>query len=700
MFRQSKPKSQQPKWLPPDCRTCQDIWCGLTSSSPGIKIDLGGRKARASTRCLVHKPLVEHLDKYKGTIAPRSFIMKGFADDSIRDAQGESRRSHWNLLVKKEGVADHPGVGHVLDPKWTDLGLAKRWKEECLSSHGARCSNPMKTWLARPAWLIDVEQGCLVEGQGVVGTYVALSYIYGRKTGCIVTAEILARLRRSGALTGLDPEVESEHVAPIVAHAMSLTSALGERYLWADSLCIPYQDSKAQAEQLSLMGSIYANAIFTVVSLSGDAIDGLPGIEGVSMPRKAHQTVVEFGEEQLVSHIPWREPDQEWNGHPYFDRGWTFQEYILSSRKLLFFGGQIHWICSHACWHEDMTISTKTVEPVEDVTSWPSVSWTTGSHREHDLSQTIQKYCMKNLRYDEDALPAISGTLGALSRFFPGGFLYGIPEVLFEWGLCWTPDNATAELRRRQPSPRPPESRLHPSELPSWSWVGWHGGIAMSSRLEEPILPLKPHPSHPVKCETLAITQWSTGASPRVAPAQRRRINSTFRRAPLVARRWRFTSAFRSKVMMPRDHGPESSTHPGPKLVPTTAVNEADVPFVPEQTPFLFCDTVRTQILGRLDYYNVVTLVNSSGKPVGYLHLHTQHESSLFPEDTNGAAFSVELVAVCKIRIHYSNDTILERYAVFWVEWKDGVAYRRASGEADAKEWDDSGPQFISLVLG
>ena len=114
---------------------------------------------------------------------------------------------------------------------------------------------------------------------------------------------------------------------------MSLTSALGERYLWADSLCIPYQDSKAQAEQLSLMGSIYANAIFTVVSLSGDAIDGLPGIEGVSMPRKAHQTVVEFGEEQLVSHIPWREPDQEWSRHPYFDRGWT--KSFLLERDLL-----------------------------------------------------------------------------------------------------------------------------------------------------------------------------------------------------------------------------------------------------------------------------------------------------------------------------------------------------------------------------
>lgn len=627
---------------------------------------------------------MQHLEKYKGTIVSQSLITRGFANDGIRDAQNEPRRCHWNLLVKKEGVTDHPGVGHVLDPKWVDLRLARRWKEECLWSHRAQCSNPMKTWPARPAWLIDVEQGCLVEGPSVAGTYVALSYTYGRKTGSIVTAEILARLRRPGALIGADPEVVSQYVAPIVTHAMSLTSALAERYLWADSLCIPYQNPKATAEQLSLMGSIYASAIVTVVSLSGDAMDGLPGIKGVSLPRKANQTIVKFGDEQIVSHKPWNDPDQQWDPPPYFDRGWTYQEYLLSSRKILFFNGQIHWVCSHACWHEDMSTSTKTAHSAEDHTDWPSLFGTTGRQRKHELSQTIQKYCMKQLRYDEDALPAISGTLATLSRFFPGGFLYGIPEALFEWGMCWTPDNATAELRRRTPSARPSESRLHPSELPSWSWVGWQGGIAMSARFDEPDLLLSRHPSCPVRCETLAIAEWFTGASPRVPPEQRRRI----------------TSAFQREALAPRDYEPEPSNHLEPVRVPTTAFDEPEVPFVPEQTPFLFCDTFRTRLISRIDDYNVATLVNDLGISVGYLHLHTEKDRYLFSEDTNDPALSVELVAVCKLRIHHLYGTVLERYAVLWVEWKDGIAYRRACGEVDAKGWDDSGPESVSLVLG
>lgn len=703
MFGQSETKTRQPKWLPPNCPICQGIWHGLTSSSDGVKISLAVLKAGASPRCPIHRALVKHLDRSKETVVSRRSMTVGSVPDGIKDARGSPRRSHWRLLVKKYDIPDHPGVGHLLDPEWADLTLAKRWKESCLSSHGAKCSNPRKTLLARPAWLIDVEQGCLVEGQGITSTYVAMSYIYGRKTGSIVAAEVLDRLRKAGALTGSDPQVASEFVAPIVTHAMSVTSALGERYLWADSLCIPYQDPKAQAEQLNLMGGIYANAIVTVVSLSGDAIDGLPGIKGASMPRKVNQDVVEFGEEQLVTHIPWNDPQRDWSRHPYFDRGWTYQEYLLSSRKLLFFQDKVHWLCSHACWHEDMAMSTETAEePVGDVTSWLSASEMTGSQRKKELNHTIQKYCMKQLRYDEDALPAISGTLRALSRFFPGGFLYGIPEALFEWGLCWTPDNATAELRRRQPSLRPQESRLHPSELPSWSWVGWHGGIAMSSRSEEMLSALQSdHTALPVKCETFAITQWSTGASPVVPPAKRRKITSTFRReapgreAP-AARRWGLTSSLRRKVAPPRQHKPSD---PKPEPVSTTAVHEPEVPFVPEQTQFLFCDTVRMQLYCRLDDYNVATLANSSGRPVGYLHLHTQPDASYF-SDTNVDALSVDLVAVCKIRIHYSNKTILDRYAVLWVEWKNGVAYRRASGEVNAKEWDESRPESVSLVLG
>lgn len=41
-----------------------------------------------------------------------------------------------------------------------------------------------------------------------------------------------------------------------------------------------------------------------------------------------------------------------------------------------------------------------------------------------------------------------------------------------------------------------------------------------------------------------------------------------------------------------------------------------------------------------------------------------------------------------------------EVYAVLWIEWKDGVAYRSASGQVEAAKWDKLNLQEMSLIFG
>lgn len=41
-----------------------------------------------------------------------------------------------------------------------------------------------------------------------------------------------------------------------------------------------------------------------------------------------------------------------------------------------------------------------------------------------------------------------------------------------------------------------------------------------------------------------------------------------------------------------------------------------------------------------------------------------------------------------------------DRYNLLWVEWKDGVAYRFASGNVIAEEWKKLDTIAIDLVLG
>ncbi|GKU13068.1 unnamed protein product, partial [Fusarium langsethiae] len=203
----------------------------------------------------------------------------------------------WNLaLVEDDSVPQHPGTTRVLDPEWADLAGLNTWKDTCTSSHGASCRNPLKIWHTRPAWLIDVEQKCLVPGD-VQGNYVALSYTYGNHIGRLVDASVLDMLQVPDAL---ESPTLSGYVSPIIRNAIFLTAAIRERYLWADAICITHEDRESTARQLNLMGAIYANAIVTIIAADSDSLTGLAGIKGTSAARQLKQGIIPFGDQKLL----------------------------------------------------------------------------------------------------------------------------------------------------------------------------------------------------------------------------------------------------------------------------------------------------------------------------------------------------------------------------------------------------------------
>ncbi|EXL69435.1 hypothetical protein FOPG_14615 [Fusarium oxysporum f. sp. conglutinans race 2 54008] len=116
--------------------------------------------------------------------------------------------------------------------------------------------NPMGD-STRPAWLVDVQKQCVVPGHEPVD-YVAISYTYGSHTPPVITSTAFKGLQKPFALA--TPEF-SDFVSPIIRHAMYLTSAIDERYLWADALCVTHHDAKAASEQLRSMGAVYVNAV-------------------------------------------------------------------------------------------------------------------------------------------------------------------------------------------------------------------------------------------------------------------------------------------------------------------------------------------------------------------------------------------------------------------------------------------------------
>lgn len=714
-----------------DCKVCHDIWRGFADHNATFEINLGSFEDAVLSECPRHTPLVERFRDYcqnRKAIIRGSYNVGIRADRSGHGIQLTASKSkggfYWSLLlVKQNSVPDHVGIGRILGPDWVDLGIVKQWKNQCLTLHGPKCENPMKISPIRPAWLIDIENKCLVSGQ-CSGPFVALSYRWGEHSRFTVDADTMAKLRKPNALDS--PEI-SVHLVPVLRHAMYLTSAIGERYLWADALCIAHGDNIA--EQYTHMGAIYASAIVTIIAADGDSQDGVLGLRDISAPRNLEQNIIPFGEDKII--VRNTKMFYSVQGTGYYGRGWTYQEEKMSQRKILFQQKEVHWECQCNVWDEEMILgaeSEKYIDPRLGVilAGFPDLG---------SLAHLISRYNERELRYEEDALPGISGLLSVVSRSFTGGFLYGLPEMLFDRALGWKPIWGHINLRRRVQSDRPSSSLLSHLSLPSWSWIGWQGlvthGYGEAARINDRQSWIE---------ETIPITEWYTSSSPSGSPL--RRIRSTWFENRDSYKD--FTKPLREgwtrhKVLANDSSEGEARLYPDGCSghvfkhcnmpddncdsfyfpFPVTDIQESTPPFTPDQTSYIFCETKRARLWAHQTEHelfdinkNILTICNKEGRSIGELHLHNEEQLEHFPKTVANDApgMQIELVAVYRSRKYAKTfdkeqqrytypHTVTESYQVLWVEWVDGVAYRLASGHVGKADWEDSDLEDVSLIL-
>lgn len=711
-----------------DCEVCHYIWRGFADRDAIHKFNLGSFGDAVSLRCPGHTPLVESFRDFCNNRPsdlrrdPKDVGIRADEDGRVQLIESLSTGgAYWNLLlVQQHSLPNHIGTGRILDPDWVDLDIVKQWKNQCLTSHGPKCENPIKIWPTRPAWLIDIENKCVVSGQ-CLGAFVALSYRWGEHSRFRLDTDTMAKLRKPNALDS--PDI-SMHLTPILRHAMYLTSAIGEQYLWIDALCIVHGDDGATAEQLNLMGAIYASAIITIIAADGDSQDGLLGLRDVSAPRKLEQRILPFREEKIV--VQNTRLFFASGGTPYYDRGWAYQEDKMSQRKILFNQKEVHWQCQCNVWHEEVIFGAELKEYIDPrlsviLAGFPDLG---------SLSNLITNYNQRELRFEEDALPGISGLLSVVSRSFTGGFIYGLPEMLFDRGLGWRPHWNHTNLRRRVQSDRPSSSRISNFSLPSWSWTGWQGfvtsGYGEAARINDRQYWIE---------ETIPITKWYTSSSPTGSPL--RRVRSTWfeNRDEFKDFTKPLPPGWTRHKVLADDSGddkirlypdgcnghifkhcnmPDEDCDSWYYPFPVTDIRESTPPFTPDQTSYIFCETRRARLwLHLAGDANILKICNKVGDSIGSLHLHSQEQlEELFPKivANDAPGMQVELVAIYRSRkyaktydaeqkVYTYPQKVWESYEVLWVEWVDGVAYRLASGHVLKADWEESDLEDVSLIL-
>ena len=181
-------------------------------------------------------------------------------------------------------------------------------------------------------------------------------------------------------------------------------------------------------------------------------------------------------------------------------RAWTFQEGLLSPRRVFFTNHQVYFECNLVQCCESINDSRSAFHLLSDkaretslrdalhlpsalVFSDPEEEFEGGVMRDPfrpiftskkkgvsetfriwKYEQLVHTYTSKKMTMDDDSLNAISAILTRFQEtHYTKGFIYGLPVEDLPTALLWTHDDGVVPRRR--------------GGFPSWSWVGWEGVV-------------------------------------------------------------------------------------------------------------------------------------------------------------------------------------------------------------------------------
>ncbi|GAB1315588.1 Heterokaryon incompatibility protein-domain-containing protein [Madurella fahalii] len=359
-------------------------------------------------------------------------------------------------------------VGRVIPPQ-VDPELVRSWLATCEDRHGRSAGSncaPRAGILQSadvPAGLkhlrlIDVERQCLVAAtavdEGRCPRYVTLSYLWGGAKAVLLNCETFQAFSRERGLAA------AAVVLPrTIADAMALVARIGERYLWVDSLCIIQDDDEDKADSIMKMDLIYQGSVLNIVAAAGiDSNAGLPGLWPGE--RDTMQHVEEVLPNVFMTHVSCL--FSILSDAKYMTRGWTFQEFILSPRNLIFLENCVYFLCGSGVWSEDTLYdaypdtrngNTGRSQNVIRLTTCDSDAWGT-------FILLLFRYTGRQLSFKADFLNAMAGILNRFCVDTGADHLAGLPLKYFDLALLhWSYQGSRERL----------------GQFPSWSWVGWFG---------------------------------------------------------------------------------------------------------------------------------------------------------------------------------------------------------------------------------
>ena len=380
----------------------------------------------------------------------------------VHSAVLELDRYHYTSLFVPHPEAEN--YVRLLKKDSIDFNILLGWLRSCRDEHTGICdigTSPGVPFLK----VIDSNTRRIVPALNE--KYLTLSYTWGSNS-------------KNGGENKYS-EVLPDDLPDTIEDAITVTRNLGFQYLWIDRYCINQQNEKEASALIRQMDLIYKNSEITIIAAAGkDPSYGLPGVGRRHRAPQPHAMVDDHFLVSALNDVSYYIRNSLW-----ISRGWTYQEGLLSRRRLLFTDQQVSFECHNVSRTEarlahlpaqkffDRKIQGRILPP-KGIGEMPQ-----------NVLQCIEEYSHKSLTKDSDILNGILGILRAfetsvhaIQHYWGVPIIPILPEILqsakrsgetIPWAQAWGfVVGLSWELT--QPSNRRPG-------FPSWSWTGWLGPV-------------------------------------------------------------------------------------------------------------------------------------------------------------------------------------------------------------------------------
>lgn len=349
--------------------------------------------------------------------------------------------------------------------------------DDCTANH-IECKQQER--LARPSMLLHVSGTSALPTVRLVKVselevapirYVCLSYCWGGEQRSMTTTS-----RLNTYLNGINTAT----IPKTILDAIRVTISMGYQYIWVDSFCIVQDSGPDKITELGRMTSIYSGAACTLCITSAKSVnEGFLEEAHQDSPedQSIHTWYADIREASNSRTAVILEIRSDFSSYdvfesPILERGWTFQEALLSTHLVMFFShGQrpalrcpkrtIQSNGGRVSQYPKPLTSLRVLELNVENKKQKERQYETMLAKSEQWVTVVKNLSQRSFTYQLDKLPAIMGILPEWEAMFElGSYWAGLWSKMLAKGLMW-------QAQRRFSTRAACETYV----APSWSWA-------------------------------------------------------------------------------------------------------------------------------------------------------------------------------------------------------------------------------------